>query len=328
VPGSRHDLTLGDLARLVWRRRRQFIGAVVLGLVLGGGVSLLRHKKYTSHASFIGSGGSQLTLPAGLGGLAALASQFGITGLGGFGGGRSLSPYFYTELVTTDTILSQLATVSLRDSADAPARPLLALLRVAGRSRADSIQRAVRRLRHVVVVDLQPRTGVVKLSFTARTPYLAAAAADTLLGLVNGFVGRDLRTRAGETRRFLQDRLTQIEGELAQQQDKLRAFLEANREYQNSPMLQFRQAELERDLDLKRDLYLSVARSLEEARMNEVRDTPLISIIDRPSVPTRASGPKPLLNAVLVAVFMPVFWLAVVLFRQAVAEGRSSPDSP
>jgi uncharacterized protein involved in exopolysaccharide biosynthesis len=143
-----------------------------------------------------------------------------------------------------------------------------------------------------------------------------------LLGLVNAFVGRDLRTRASATRRFLQDRLGQVESELVLQQDKLRAFLEANREYQNSPMLQFRQAELQRDLDLKRDIYLSVARSLEEARMNEVRDTPLISIIDRPWVPTRPSAPKPALNAILLALFMPFAWLAFVLWRYSLAALR------
>jgi uncharacterized protein involved in exopolysaccharide biosynthesis len=316
-----HDLTAAELLRLIWQRKSELIAAIVLGFLIGGGVSLILYKKYESRASFIGVGGSKLNLQASLGGLAALATQLGVTGLGGTDA-ASLSPYFYADLVTADTILTQLATVPLRTSADTtlPARPLLQLLHVNGRSRADSVQRAVRKLRRMLVVDLQTRTGVVKLTFTARNPYLAAAAADTLLGLVNGFVGRDLRTRAGATRRFLQDRLTQVQAELGAQGDKLKTFLENNREYRNSPSLQFKESELQRDLEFWRELYLSVARSLEEARMNEVRDTPSISIIDRPSVPARPSSPKPLLNAVLLALFMPAFWLAWVLSRR-----RQSP---
>ena len=313
----RHDLTLAELLLLMWQRRAQLISAILLGFAVGGGVSLALPEKYESEGSFIGVGGTKLNLPANLGSLGALAGQLGLSSLGG-GDASSLSPYFYTDLLTTDTILTQLAATPLRAFPDstAPPKELRILLRVSGRSRADSVQRAVRKLRRLLVVDMDSRTGVVKVTFTARTAYLAASAADTLLGLVNGFVGRDLRTRAGATRRFLQDRLAQIAADLSVQQDKLRAFLETNRDYRNSPTLQFREAELQRDLDLKRDLYVSVARSLEEARMNEVRDTPLLSIIDRPSAPARASSPKPLLNAVLLSLFTPVLWLTFILFRR------------
>lgn len=319
------DLTATDLLWLVWQQRAQFIGAILLGLAIGGGVSLVLPNKYDSRASFIGIGASRLSLTANLGSLGALAGQFGLAGLAGTDA-SSLSPSFYADLVTADTILTQLATVHLRASADStvPAQPLYILLKVSGRSHADSINRAVRRLRRILVVDLNSRTGVVKLTFTARNPYLGAGAADTLLGLVSGFVSRDLRTRASATRRFLQERLLEIQSELSLRVDNLRVFLEANRDYRNSPALQFKEAVLQRDVDLRRDLYLSVARSLEEARMNEVRDTPAISIIDRPSIPTRPSSPEPALNAVLLALFMPAAWLTFVLLRRGRSEVRQS----
>jgi uncharacterized protein involved in exopolysaccharide biosynthesis len=316
VPDTGDDLTVRDLARWAWRRKNHILAAIVGGFAFGAGVSLLLPKKYESQASFIGVGSSRLNLSASLGGLGAIASQLGISALGlGGSDASSLSPYFYADLLTTDTILAQLADVPLRADGDttAPVRPLRVWLRVSGQSRADSIARTIKKLRRLLVVDLVTRTGVVKVSFTARTPVLAQTASDTLLGLINAFVGRDLRTRAGATRRFLQDRLGEIEGEFAIQEDKLKAFLEANRDYRNSPALQFREAELQRDLDLKRDIYVSVARSLEEARINEVRDTPLISIIDRPSLLTRPTSPKPLLNGALLALFMPVAWLAFAL---------------
>jgi uncharacterized protein involved in exopolysaccharide biosynthesis len=317
MPARPRDLSASQLLFLIWRRRFQFIAVILLGVLIGGGVSLLLPKKYESRASFIGVGGRSLVLPAGPGALGALAGQLGI---GSFGGtdAASLSPFFYADLVTADTILRQLARVRVPVSGDtnAAAYPLLGLLAVRGRSHADSIYRAVRRLHRMIVVDLDARTGVIEVTFTAPSPYLAAAAADSLLTLVNGFLGRDVRTRAGAQRRFLQDRVADAERQLGLAQDRLRAFLESNRDYRNSPALQFREAELQRDLDLKRDLYLSVARSLEEARINEVRDTPLLSVIDRPSVPPRPSSPKPLVNAVLLGLFMPVLWLAFVLLRQ------------
>jgi uncharacterized protein involved in exopolysaccharide biosynthesis len=257
-------------------------------------------------------------LPANLGALGALAGQLGLTpGLGA--DGANLSPFFYADLLTANTILTQLATATLPPTATGtePAAPIYVILGVRGRTRADSIDRAARRLRRLIVVDIQPRTGVIKVSITAAQPHLATGIGDTLLALVNAFVGRDLRTRAGAQRRFLQERLAEVEGELREQRDRLRAFLESNRgDYRQSPALLLREQELQRDLDLKRDLFLSVSRSLEEARMNEVRDTPLLSVIDRPSVPLRPRSPRPRINGILLAMFMPVLWLAIVLLRR------------
>jgi uncharacterized protein involved in exopolysaccharide biosynthesis len=317
LPGPQRDLTFGELVLLVLQRKWQFVGLMVLGLALGIVVSKsLLKKKYQAQASFIGVGSTRLTLPAGLGSLGALAGQLGFGGLGG--GDASFSPYFYADLIKTDTILSQLANVQVPDSADPTAPPtrLRVLLKIGGKSHADSVYRAARRLRGMIVVDIRTRTGVIKVTFTARRPYIAAIATDTLLGLVNGFVTRDLRSRAGSTRRFLEDRLAQIDSERSVLQNRLRTFLEGNREYRNSPSLLFRREELQRDVDLKRDLYLSVARSLEEARMNEARDTPLLSVIDRPTIPTRPSGPHAAKNGLMLAMLLPLLWLTYILVQR------------
>ncbi len=314
---SQREITLSELVLLIWQHWRQLAWAMVLGLVVGGGVSkFFLPRWFEARALFVGVGTSRLNLMQNLGGLGAIAGQLGLSGLGGTD--ATLSPYFYADLVKTDTILRQLANVQIPDSANpaAPGKPLRVILKIGGKSTADSIYRATRRLRGMIVVDLTTRTGVIKVTFTARRPYVAALAADTLLGLVNGFVGRDLRTRAGATRRFLQDRLDQIEIERVEAQNKLQRFLETNREYKNSPSLSFQQAQLQREMELKRDLYTSVARSLEEARMNEARDTPAISVIDRPRMPTRSSSPNSRLNGAVLALLAPLVWLAIILFRR------------
>jgi uncharacterized protein involved in exopolysaccharide biosynthesis len=314
--GKSRDLTTSDLIVLAWKRKGQLVACILGGFVFGAVISAVVPKKYEAHGSFIGVGGGALRLPAGLGPMAGLASQLGLSALAG-GDVSGLSPYFFSDLLTADTILSQLATIPLPPSVADPAsgRRLIGMLGVQGRSSTDSLEQAIRKLRRSVVVDLDLKSSVIKFTFTARSPTVAAFAADTLLGLVNGFVTRDLRTRAGAQRRFLQGRLDEAASEVARQEDRLRTFLEANRDYRNSPSLTLRAAELQRDLDLKRDIYLSVARSLEEARMNEVRDTPLLSVIDQPSVPSRPTSPRPILNAVLLALLMPLVWFAIELIR-------------
>jgi uncharacterized protein involved in exopolysaccharide biosynthesis len=164
----------------------------------------------------------------------------------------------------------------------------------------------------MLAADLESRTGMIRISFTSRSPRVAAGATDSLLRLVNAFITRDLRTRAGAQRRFLQDRLVQA------------SFLEDNRAYQGSPALVFREAELRRDVDLQRDIYLSIARSLEEARMNEVRDTPLISVIDAPAVPLRSTGPRKIKVAAITAILLVLVWFGVLVRRASVAESAAA----
>ena len=63
-----------------------------------------------------------------------------------------------------------------------------------------------------------------------------------------------------------------------------------------------------------------VDRSI-EPRLNQIF-VPLLSIIDRPSLPLRPTSPKPVVNAILLALFMPVVWLAVLLLRPTTVAGR------
>ena len=50
--------------------------------------------------------------------------------------------------------------------------------------------------------------------------------------------------------------------------------------------------------------------------MNEARDTPAISVIDRARMPTRPSSPNSRLNGAVLALLAPLVWLAIILFRR------------
>ena len=60
-----------------------------------------------------------------------------------------------------------------------------------------------------------------------------------------------------------------------------------------------REHRLQRAVDLKQEVYVSLAKSYDEARIAEVRDTPVITIIDSAVAPDKPSGPKPVLNGII-----------------------------
>src|SRR5439155_7906490 len=140
---------------------------------------------------------------------------------------------------------------------------------------------------------------------------------ERLTDLLNNFVRHDLQTRAGDQRRFLETRVAAQRDSMLARQQVLRQFLEANRDYRNSPALIFHEAQLRQELAFHQELAISLARSLEEARLNELRDIPVLSVIDRPIRPPRPSSPKLLWTSLGLAVFAPLFWLSWLLLAQA-----------
>jgi hypothetical protein len=69
--------------------------------------------------------------------------------------------------------------------------------------------------------------------------------------------------------------------------DKLRTFLQHNRQG-NSPELKFEQSRLEREVGPNQQVVTSLAQSYEEVRIREVRNTPVITVIEPPTLATSA----------------------------------------
>jgi hypothetical protein len=64
-------------------------------------------------------------------------------------------------------------------------------------------------------------------------------------------------------------------------------------------MLLFRERRLERDVQLRQELALALAKGYDQARIAEVRDTPVLTIVDSAVPPTRRSWPRAWLFALL-----------------------------
>ena len=93
-------------------------------------------------------------------------------------------------------------------------------------------------------------------------------------------------------------------------------------------MLTFEANRLERDVQVKQDLYLTLTREYEQARIAEVRDTPLLTIVDRAVPPYKKSSPHRLLMVIAAFVLGGVLavWLTYTGEFRRHAEGTSRMD--
>jgi uncharacterized protein involved in exopolysaccharide biosynthesis len=292
---------------------------IVLGFVVAAIVlTLLTPRKYTAVTSITPTTSSADKIP---GSLASLAGQFGVS----IGGGGSASPDFFAQLLTTREILTASLYANFADPKTGRARRLIDILNPDGDNNAEREAEGVRLLTKAVSANADKRTGVVTLAVTLRYPALAADVANRMVELLNEFNLKRLQLQSREQRRFSGERLAQAESELNEAENRLLAFLQANRSYSSSPLLTFEKERLERVVQSRQDIALALRREFEQARIAEVRDTPVLTTIDRAVAPTKKSAPSGLLNLMLGAVLGIVVGL-IAVYASAVTAAAARGD--
>jgi uncharacterized protein involved in exopolysaccharide biosynthesis len=251
---------------------------VVLAITVAGTatVAFLQPRQYSSTATFMPQA------PDGASGrLPGLAAQLGLNLRSQEPG---TSPEFYANLITSREILA--AVVSRLQTADGTSpRDLASLLRARGSTPERLFESTVRRLRAGINVRVVRQTGVVALEAHLPAATLASQTVQAILDEVNEFNLARRQSQARQERRFAEQRLREAETELQQMEDRLAEFIRSNRLYRQSPSLQFEYDRLQRQVSLRQEVVMALAQSHEQARLDEIRGTPVITVVERPREP-------------------------------------------
>jgi uncharacterized protein involved in exopolysaccharide biosynthesis len=268
------------LAAVVLRGRWTIVKFGVVGLILSAAGSLLQRPQYLSSFSFIPQAASDQSKS----GLASLAGQFGLA-IGGLAGAGQ-SPQLYVDIINSRDVLQHVVSDSLRFAGDPNRMSVSDFLRVSGRNPNALREKTLDELRtHVVSATVATRTsGAVTVSVRTRSPEASLQIAQRLLDGLNQFNRTTRQGQAGEERRFVEARLNEARVGLRAAEDRLQQFLQQNR-IANSPQLKFDQERLERELSLQQQVVVELSQQFEDARIREVRDTPVITVIDHPALP-------------------------------------------
>jgi uncharacterized protein involved in exopolysaccharide biosynthesis len=276
---------------LRWRGRVVLVG--FLGAVIAVGITVVLPRTYTAGATFTPQGREAPS------GAAALAARFGV---GIPGGEPSQSPAFYADLARSSHVLRLLAADTVTTDSAAPPVPLVSLLKVRGATPMHLHERGARKLRKMVGVEVVQRTGVVSLTVRSKWALVSTSLAERLLEIVNRFNLENRRSQAAAEREFAERRLAELGDELRAAENAHLRFLQHNRG-PLSPELRFEEGRLAREVGFRQQLVTSMAESFEQSRLEEIRDTPVITVIEPPIVPVfpdrRGLARKALLGLVL-----------------------------
>lgn len=279
---SHEGITLVDLLVTVWRGKFLIIATTVLFLVPAIILSRMEKPLFQSTSKFIcrtsgQSGGGQLDLVAKLTGLRADA-----------GSGGDPSAYF-GEILLDEDFLSDFTGRKWEFKGDS--LDLAAIWKMKPDQTLPNWERVWRK--EVVSVMRSPKrinlaknrtNGVFILDTYFESPELAQAVNQHLIVRFNEYIREDLLSNSRNKREFIEERLKEVEVELARVEATLVAFMERNKDVA-APKIFSEMERLRRTKSITQEIFLQLKKEYELAKIDELKDLPLLEIISKPTVP-------------------------------------------
>jgi len=163
-------------------------------------------------------------------------------------------------------------------------------------------------------LEVDPRTHSVHAAATHRDPVLAAALLTGLHDRVDSYIQRATDKGFGYTRDVLEMRREQVGQMLRLAEERLQTFERENPGRELSGALLARRDVLRVEVKSAADLYRSVSNQCDLARVAQQHYGSVVSILDRPTVPERKSGPP---RGKIVIIAVGIAMLAAALYMRA-----------
>jgi uncharacterized protein involved in exopolysaccharide biosynthesis len=318
-PRDSEGFPLRRTLETIWRQRRM-MGALALALaVITAVVTLVLPRSYTSVTTFMPQA-SQGKFAQ----LSGLAAEFGFNVSANE---PAASPSFYTFLLQSRELLR----AAVRTAYDLPAKDttrrgtLLEWYHPPGDTPAEREEAAIDRLRRDLRAATDAETGTVQLKVRNRSPRLAFEITSRLMELVSDFNLQKRSSQAAAERKFVEAQVQEAGGRLQAAEDRLKTFLQQNREYRTSPQLLFEYDRLFRAVTMQQQVYSSLAQAFEQARIDEVRNTPVLTLVDPPNLPAEPDRRWLLAKVLLAALLGAMIGAFVALVRDFF--GRTGTES-
>lgn len=264
-------------------------------------VQFIQQPQYVSWATVLlpsGGGGN-------LGGLAGLASQFGVNVPTGASADLS-SPSLFPELLRSRTFAEKILDKKFYTKEFGKKLSLLAILTHGNDppefGRDTLVTSALGALGEMLEFDQDPSGIFSVIKATTKEPLFAKELAEVTLAELEALNRFYKSQTVNEKTTFIENRIASVEGDLEASEQALKDFNERNRQI-SSPALQLNQERLERDVEIQKGIYLTLKQQLELVKIEEVQKTSIVQILDTPQIPLGSSN-KNIKQSVLLAGFL------------------------
>ena len=142
------------------------------------------------------------------------------------------------------------------------------------------------------MIDIRKTNTLFELEISASEPQLAADIASAVIVELDLHQRNYNAKKTTETRQFIDERLLGTKTELEIAEEALKIFREQNRSTFESPQLQLEQERLARDVVVLIGVYTTLKQQLETAKIEEIKESDYVVILDAPDIPLYPDKPK------------------------------------
>ena len=316
--GTREETSLLGFANVVLRYRLLIATTAILGGAILGITEFTKERMFVAYASFTVRGARAPTSAS------TLATQLGLNI--GTSGDETQSAEFFIDLVRSRTIVARIADslYTVYTPKDATRRSLASIYGFDKKAGPLAKAEAVEQLRDRITASTWGQTGIILLSVVAEQPTLAQQILRNLVGELDAFNIARRKERASAEREFLEKLLNDAKLDLVRAETQLSTFRELTRAYANSPALGLENSRLLREVSMRQQIVTAMTQSLEQAKIEEVRDIPAITLIDQPEPAAAPATHEAIRRTLLGLVAGLMVGIILAFLRERAAETREA----
>lgn len=158
-------------------------------------------------------------------------------------------------------------------------------------------------------------TKILTLTVTMPESRLSAEVANKIAESLDLYVRTKRKSYASEQRFYLEKRTTQVKDSLTIAEEKLKTFREQNRVVLQSPALLLEQGRLMREIEILNAVYVELTKQLEIAKIDDIRETPIVNIRELAQDPIIKAGPRRVNNFITYMFFSVLLSSLYFLFK-------------
>ncbi len=294
----------------LWQVKKKFIifNAVVLVLALAY-LLFLTKPYFTSTITILPDYGSKETTFSQLSSLASLAGVS--VGQGG------VPTDIYQNLINSESVLSPVIYAKYKTEKYPDSVNLLQYFKIKPNNGlpSDLQKRAMFLMvfnslsKGIISTDVDRMTKILTISVKMPEAQLSADVVNKIAESLDNYIRTKRKSYASEQREYIEKRLAQVKDSLTIAENKLMNFRQQNRMVIQSPDLMLEQGRLSRNVEIINAVFIELSKQLEIAKIDEVKDTPVVNIKEYAKDPILKSGPKRA-STLIIIMFLSVLFSA------------------
>lgn len=261
---------------------------------------IFKKSYYTSSVSILPEYGNKSGLINQLSGLAAIA---------GINVGEASPTEIYQNLISSEKVISNVVYSKYKTSEFQDSVNLIQYFNIQSDESNPALKmrkeffEAYKTLSRKIATDIDRSTKILTVKVEMPEPQLSADVANKIVESLDLYIRTQRKSFATEQIYYLEKRIKEVNDSLNAAEESLKRFREQNRIVNQSPALLLEQGRLMRSVEIFQTVFIELNKQIELARVEQIRDAPVLNIKEYAKRPVEKAGPRRLSSIILIMFF-------------------------